>query len=233
MMAEMDLQEKVQTLLDLLEDIEKCIRSNPSSLSKEVGAHLADRLYEVAEFADKEYNVVEIDESQGSVGAGEVGSGMRQDRGEGRASVGQGGVPQQGGIWGSVKQEGVSTTARTAKQEGRVPSPPPPLIPPTTAPSYNRFTNPQPPPPLDEATRKRRREAEALVRNLQKKQSYTCGVSYPGDKEERDFSEGIKADLKSNLPALKTHRHLFRYMAWATMERLECKHCRQCTNTYP
>ena len=232
-MATMDLQEKVEILLDLLEGIEECISSNPSSLSKEVGVHLADRLYQVAELADKEYNVVEIDDdSQGSVGVGVVGAGIQQGQGEGRV----GGEKEQRA---NVKQESAGTSLSAAnvggsiKHERRVPSPPPPLIPPTTAPAYNRFTNPQPPAPLDEATKKRRREAQALVRQLdQKKKTFTCGVSYPGDEKEHDFSEGIKGDLRRHLPALKTHRHLFHYMAWVTMDRLECQHCQKCPNTY-
>ena len=177
--------------------------------------------------------MVEIDDdSQGSVGVGEVGAGTQQGQGEGRV----GGEKEQRA---NVKQESAGTSPSVAnaggsiKHERRVPSPPPPLIPQTTAPSYNRFTNPQPPAPLDEVAKKRRREAEALVSKLQKKKTFTCGVSYPGDEKERDFSEGIKRDLRRHLPALKTHMHLFRYMAWATMERLECQHCRKCTNTYP
>lgn len=214
----MDLQVKVEILLDLLDDVEKRIDSDPSSLSKEVGVHLADRLYHVADLADRRYNVVEVsDESQS-------------------AESGQLGVTPSASV--RVKHESgaaPSTPPVAVKKEKRgVPSPP--MRAPTTSqavvPTYNRFTNPQPL-VLDEPAKKRCREAEALVRGLDRPKSFSCGISYQGDDKEKEFGEGIKNDLKRQMPALKNHRHIFRYMAWATMERIECQHCRKCTNTYP
>ena len=85
---------------------------------------------------------------------------------------------------------------------------------------------------LDESERKRRREAEELVRSLNRPSSYTCGVSYSGDREEKQFSDDAKGKIKERLPALKNHKHIFRYMVWTTLERLDCTYCRQCTNTF-
>ncbi len=96
----------------------------------------------------------------------------------------------------------------------------------------NRFKN-QDPPAIDEIGKKRRCEAENMVKQISKRTNYTCGVSYSGDLEEHKFSDGIKKDLREKLPALKNHRHIFHYMAFATTDRLECSHCRLCPNTYP
>ena len=85
---------------------------------------------------------------------------------------------------------------------------------------------------LDEAERKRRREAERLVQSLDRPTQHSCGVSYSGDQAEKRFSDDAKEKMKQRLPALKTHRHLFRYMVWATLERLDCDHCRQCPNAF-
>lgn len=85
---------------------------------------------------------------------------------------------------------------------------------------------------LDEPERKRRREAEEMVRSMSKVKSYACGVSYNGDQAEQRYSDDAKSTIRTRLPALKTHRHIFRYMVWATLERLDCDHCRQCPNTF-
>jgi len=96
---------------------------------------------------------------------------------------------------------------------------------------YRRFGNPKPA-SKDEHAKKRQREAELMVKKLNRPQSYSCGISYQGDEKEKDFSDGIKSDLKNHLPSLKNHRHFFHYMAWATTERLECDHCRKCPNVF-
>ena len=84
----------------------------------------------------------------------------------------------------------------------------------------------------DVIERKRRKEAEDLVKSMTQSKSSTCGVSYTGDQGEKKFSDDAKRQLQDRLPALKTHRHMFRYMVWATLERLDCNHCRQCPNTF-
>ena len=86
--------------------------------------------------------------------------------------------------------------------------------------------------PLDEPAKKRRREAEELVKSLDRPKTFTCGISYSGDKPEKEFSDNAKQDIRKALPALKTHRHFFHYMVWATVERLKCDHCRLCKNTF-
>ena len=67
---------------------------------------------------------------------------------------------------------------------------------------------------LDEAERKRRKEAEELVKSMKQSKSFTCGVSYTGDEAEKRYSDDAKESIRSRLPALHTHRHLFRYMVW-------------------
>ena len=85
---------------------------------------------------------------------------------------------------------------------------------------------------LDEPERKRRREAEEMVRSLTKPTQSSCGVQYSGDQEEKRFSDDAKEKMRKRLPALKNHKHLFHYMVWATLERLDCDHCRQCPNSF-
>ena len=85
---------------------------------------------------------------------------------------------------------------------------------------------------LDEPERKRRREAEEMVQSLSRSTQSSCGVQYTGDQAERQFSDDAKEKIRKRLPALKNHKHLFRYMVWATLERLDCDHCRQCPNTF-
>ncbi len=138
----------------------------------------------------------------------------------------------------AVKEEvQTSSTASSTSQPSVAPSLPPQLPPQLpqqrSAPAsmYKRFAS-SPPNVLDEVAKKRRLEAERMVRQLQKPKTFSCGVSYPGDQQEKYFSDGIKEDIKKRLPALRNHMHLFRYMAWATTERLECAHCRQCPNVY-
>ena len=126
----------------------------------------------------------------------------------------------------------------------RIPTPPRPVAPipvavapsqtpfPPSATIHNSLYRPQPQ-ILDEPAKKRRREAEEMVKKLDRPKTYSCGVPYSGDEKEHEFSEKSKQKIRSALPALKTHRHLFRYMVWSTVERLECQHCRQCTNEHP
>ena len=97
--------------------------------------------------------------------------------------------------------------------------------------SFQSYTRPQPE-VLDEPARKRRCEADALVKSLKRPKTFSCGISYQGDANEKEYSDGVKEFMKKHLPALKNHRHIFRYMAWTTQERIECEHCKQCPNEY-
>ena len=118
--------------------------------------------------------------------------------------------------------------------------------PPRLSPRTSSVPTPQPPAPrsryqemfhpepevIDEQTRKRRSEAERIVKKLEKQKTYRCGLSYTGDENEKRSSDKAKEELKRKLPALRTNRHLFHYMVWATTERLDCNYCRECPNTY-
>lgn len=108
------------------------------------------------------------------------------------------------------------------------PAPPPPAGSPASA-QVPMFRRPQLE-VLDEPAKKRRHEAEVLVRALERPKTFSCGVAYTGDEKERDYTKQFKEELKRHMPALKNHMHIFRYMAWATVERFECPHCRLCKN---
>ena len=84
---------------------------------------------------------------------------------------------------------------------------------------------------LDEPARKRRREASEMVKNLKRTESLQCGCSYTDGENERKFSDNSKKEIKKLLPDLKTNKHLFHYMVFATLEHLNCDYCRQCPNT--
>ncbi len=187
-MAAISLEDKVQSVLELLGDIEQCIQSDTSTLSSSDAKNFVDRLRSVADLVDKKCNV-------------DYESSVESDASSPAPSF-----------------------------------PPSPQLPQQrSAPAsmYKRFDSSPPPNVLDEVAKKRRLEAERMVDQLKKKTTFSCGVGYTGDKQEKDFSDGIKEDIKKHLPALKIQMHLFHYMAWATTERLECAHCRQCPNVYP
>ena len=88
------------------------------------------------------------------------------------------------------------------------------------------------PPRLDERDRKRRREAEEMVKSMKPTKSFACGCSYQDGEEERSFSDGSKKKIKKLLPALKTNKPLFHFMVFATLDRLECEHCLKCPNVF-
>ena len=89
-----------------------------------------------------------------------------------------------------------------------------------------------PPPEEGPALKRRRLEAQAIVKKVQKPKTYTCacGVSYQDGLEERDFSNRVKREIQAKLPALSTHKRLFHYMVFATLDRLNCSHCSECPN---
>ena len=210
------LLENVGNLLSLLERVEQGILDDSSSLNSQVGTRLAKRLRQLADLVDKECNAVEIlddysDQTQES-------SAQQQLSEEDTDSM-----------------ESTDTEVQV-KGERRAPTPPNVASPQQPhlqeRPPMSQWFSDSQPKPLDAIDRKRRREAEEMVKKLNKRQTHSCGLSYTGDKTEKEFSDGIKEDLKHKLPALKGHREIFHYMAWATTERLECDHCRQCPNTY-
>lgn len=91
------------------------------------------------------------------------------------------------------------------------------------------LTSPQPP-EEEPALKRRRLEAEAIVKKAQKPKTYACGVSYQDGLKERDFSNRVKRQIQDKLPDLSTHKRLFHYMVFATLDRLNCKHCSECPN---
>ena len=91
------------------------------------------------------------------------------------------------------------------------------------------LTSPQPP-EEEPALKRRRLEAEAIVKKAQKPKTYACGVSYQDGLKERDFSNRVKRQIQDKLPDLSTHKRLFHYMVFATLDRLNCNHCSECPN---
>lgn len=250
-MEPFQLPEKIERLLNLLDDVEKCIHDDPSSVKNDVGRHLAKRLHEVAVLVDRKCNTVEIlDESDGEGSREHENLPEMQSRikKESRAptppivtpkheitpsSLQQSSSLQQPSLQqSSLQQSSLQQQQQqpflqqqsSAQQSSQQPVPAVPSM-------YRRFSNQQPE-VLDEPAKKRRREAEAMVKKMQRPKTFACGISYQGDENERNFSEGFKDDVRKHLPALRTHQHLFHYMAWATTERLECSHCRLCPNTF-
>ena len=234
------INDKVESLLELLDDVERAVRSDPSSLEQGAAKRLVSRLKAVAELVDRKCNVVILDYESSDESTAESEQTVAYD-----ASA-----PDQ------VKLESTPTPPmasalpqQSVKHETQMPAgvggPTPPSqhsaaatpsllqqqSAPTPASMYKRFSSSQPQ-VLDEPAKKRRREAEIMVRNIQRPKTFNCGISYQGDQHEKDFSDGIKEDLKHHLPALRNHMHMFHYMAWATTERLECQHCRKCPNEY-
>ena len=235
-MAANSLEGKVKTLLDILEEVEKKVLADSSVFKNVDTKHLSCRLQRVADLLNKECNAIlllDVDED----GPDDYEDSDHEESGlsdltEKKPVVGgMGGLaPTPSGGLAPTPSGGLAPTPPVKL----APTPPPPAIPVTQqfqpAPMSTRFLPKTT--ALDEPAKKRRREAENLVKQLDRPKTYNCGISYQGDQKERDFSEGAKANIKANLPALRNHRHLFHYMAWATMERLECEHCRKCTNEY-
>ena len=208
-MESAQLLENVGELLSLLERVEQGILVDSSSLNSQVSTELAKRLRQVADLVDKECNTVEILDDY---------SDQTQDV--------QGSAEQQ------LSEEDTDSMESTETEVDGGRARAPPHLHQERPPMSQWFSNSQPK-ALDAIGRKRRREAEEMVKKLPKPQTYSCGLSYTtGDKKEKKFSDGIKEDLKHQLPALKVNRDIFHYMAWATTQRLECDHCRKCPKTY-
>ena len=255
----MTLQETVEELLDFLDEVEEDFQAaDISSLDSQLGKKLVKRLRKVADVVDKKLNMVEIVDDDDSIPQDVPEESVEEDV---KPSVKRERVSEQQSITIESDEESLSISSGAAvKQETKLPSPLPPGVPQlrqaASAPAsqvqgtstqahslqsqqppahqfsmYNRFGNPKPI-AADEHTRKRQREAESIVKTL-KPQNYSCGISYTsGDQKEKEFSDGIKSDIRQHLPSLKTHMHIFHYMAWATTERLGCDYCRKCPNVY-
>ena len=93
-----------------------------------------------------------------------------------------------------------------------------------------RETVTSPPPEEEPALKRRRLEAQAIVKKVQKPKTYACGVSYQDGLKEREFSNRVKRQIQDKLPELSTHKRLFHYMVFATLDRLNCNHCSECPN---
>ena len=83
--------------------------------------------------------------------------------------------------------------------------------------------------PMDSRIERRRSEAAEIVKSS-KKTPYqpSCGVSYKGGPEDKEFSDNVKKRIKSTLPDLRTNKDLFRYMSFALLDRICCHHCSHC-----
>lgn len=250
--------EDIEVLYETLEKVKNCILNDSNALKSLTDTdHLAIKCHEVATLMDKKCNAIELESDSDSEDTSTVrGTTMAVPMLSATSSISDSGnqevedeeetkpilnagtfqsssATQQQSLFhfvNSQPQQSTSGPLATATPIQRVPTPPAPQ---TTLPVLkNRFGS-QNPPVIDQQARKCQLEAEKMVKSLSKRTTFTCGISYNGDESEKKFSDGIKKDLREALPALKTHQHIFRYMAWATTERLECSHCRLCKNEYP
>ena len=85
--------------------------------------------------------------------------------------------------------------------------------------------------PMDSRIERRRSEATEILKSS-KKTPYqpSCGVSYKGGPEDKEFSDNVKRRIKSTIPDLRTNKDLFRYMSFASLDRFYCCHCSLCPN---
>ena len=222
---------KVDKLMDLLNDVEQSIVSNPGLLSSEDTKKLTDRFYRFLNVIDKdslEELLVEREDKEKKDYGKELKDEEEEINGGGFSKVEPSDSPAE-----------IDEEAEGHKAVGGVTPTPPSATPLSASASksapismFQRFSKPQSE-ALDQPARKRIHESEMLVKKLEKRPAFSCGISYMGDEKEKEYSDRFKLALKQQLPALKTHRHMFRYMAWATVERSDCPHCRQCTNDPP
>ena len=244
--------EDVEVFYEILEKVKNCILSDSRALKSLVAdtGDLAIKCHEVANLLDKKCNAIELESDSDSENPSTVdlpmlwatrsssisGSQEVEDEKETKPILNVLGAfqspsaPQQQSHGRSLLQQQTLcfTSGPPAAPTQRVPTPPAPQ---TALPVLkNRFGRQNPP---DEQARKRQLEAETMVKSISKRTTFACGINYTGDENEKKFSDGIKKDLREALPALKNHQHIFRYMAWATTERLECSHCRLCKHVYP
>ena len=210
----MSLKKKARDLFRLLDEVEELIdSSDTASLSEDTAKKLAARLHEVADLVEDKYKPATTQESTGEESSSQSES----------------------------IEDTVEDTVYESDSESSAPAPPPSLPRSSSAPTvqptppsrslYKTITHPKPE-VIDEYSRKRRREAEEIVKKL-KPRSFGCGVSYTGDANDKRHTDNVKDAIKRELPPLKTNKHIFHYMAWATIERLNCDYCRKCPNTYP
>ncbi len=240
-MAASNIVSKVEKVLHLLEIIERGIRTDASPLKSSLkGERFVTRLREVASLVERKCNSVAIkeDNTEQSKGFFEapllesvdlVSNDSATDRDSDECS--EESVELDGPLHPPRRRTPTrSTTSATSQQHPSLSSQSQPnvvqspLLPDISMRFKKRSFV------LDEHARRHSREAKELARLLEKQQSFSCGVGYTGNEKEKEFSDGIKRDIRDHLPHLKNHKVLFYYMALATRERLECDHCRKCKN---
>ena len=248
------IPQKVRDLFGLLDEVEALINSDTVSLPGSSARKLATRLHEVACLVEDKYLSVaaaqEItSETDSTQSAESVEDTVEYD-------VDPEAVPlvAPAPSLHRIKREATSGQSESADDAVKfikvesasssssvTPTPPPPSLPrsssaPTAQPTpsrslYQRTLHPEPEVD-DEHSRKRKREAAEMVKKLERPKTFSCGVQYQGDSNDKRHSDDAKDAIKRKLPALRNNRHLFNYMVWATMERIDCNHCRKCPNTY-
>ena len=249
MASENSLVERVQRLLDLLDLVQKTF--DPAAIERQLGLLLCNRLEEVADLLRNHYPD-EVGRADGdSAGIRNSATGVEtappvpvgvvckeEDRGADTTT----GSPSADVVIVESPEIGrlSSHPIEISPSPSSSPSPPSspihPLPPPQSANQQQSYaeiyreTVISPPPEEGPALKRRRLEAQAIVKKVQKPKTYACGVSYQDGLEERDFSNRVKREIKDKLPALSTHKQLFHYMVFATLDRLNCNHCSECPN---
>lgn len=252
MASENSIVERVQRLLELLDLVEKTF--DPAAIERQLGLLLCNRLQEVADLLRNHYpDEGEVGRADGHC-AETAPPGRVVCKEENRGADTTTASPSADVIIVESPQ-----TGKLSSQPIEI-SPSPPLSPSSSSPSHplpvnqqqlsslpqsrpQQFANQQqsyaemyretvtsPPPEEEPALKRRRLEAQAIVKKVQKPKTYACGVSYQDGLKERDFSNKVKRQIQDKLPELSTHKRLFHYMVFATLDRLNCNHCSECPN---
>lgn len=223
MALQTSLEEKVHRLLDLLDEVE----ANPAAIGKQLGLRLHDRLRDVTKILRETYLEDEDEDhaEEESLSQSQVANAQLSSQ------------PIE--VLSSPSPEPPpSAAALPPTPEVKLEVSQPPSPPSNSQQSYSEMYHesvvcpPRSTEDADEPTRKRRRqEAQAIVKAVEKPKTFSCGCGYQDGPSELDFSNKAKKQIKEALPALKTNKHVYHYMVFATLDRLNCIHCQKCPNS--
>lgn len=75
------------------------------------------------------------------------------------------------------------------------------------------------------------KEFEHFVNTIQPIKPTQVSLSFNGNQADKDRLKEVKDKLKTaSKSSITSNRMIFHYMAFATIDRLECDHCKKCTN---
>ena len=79
-------------------------------------------------------------------------------------------------------------------------------------------------------TKQREGEVAQITKMIKKPPSKSiCGFYYSDTVEEKEFSDKVKSRLKKAFPALENNKKLFYFMAFSSLDRINCRTCSKCT----